>query len=353
MNIEKAAFGSVDGKAVHLFTLTNDHGVRMKATNYGGIVTHLLTPDRRGKLDDITLGYDTLEGYLRNNSPYMGAIIGRYGNRIARSRFTLNGTTYDALFPNIAPHTLHGGKKGFDKVVWDGRESCSAEGARLTLSYLSPDGEEGYPGNLSVKVVYTLTNANEWRIDYTAVTDKDTVLNLTQHAYFNFAGEGQGDILDTEMTLNADRYTPMGDGLIVTGEVLDVKGTPLDFTQPKAIGARIADKHPQMTLAGGYDFNYVLNKKDAELSLAARAYHAPSGRCMEVLTTEPAVQLYVGNFLDGTILGKCGKPYVKRGGFCLETQHYPDSPNRPSFPTTVLKVGQEFRSTTIYTFSTK
>lgn len=345
MKIEQRPFGTVDGVPVDLYILTHPNGMRAEITNYGGIVVSLWVPDKTGQLADVVLGYDRLEGYLRK-TPYFGALIGRYGNRIAQGRFTLNGLTY-TLARNNGENHLHGGLRGFDKVVWQARV---VPGVGFELSYLSKDGEEGYPGNLSVTVRYTLAE-DALRIDYTASTDQDTVVNLTQHSYFNLAGEG--DILDHELTLYADRFTPIGRGLIPTGEIASVAGTPLDFTRPTLIGARIEQDHPQLTLAGGYDHNWVLNRSGEGLERAATVYERKTGRVMEVFTTQPGVQFYSGNFLDGSILGKGGQVYQRRAGFCLETQHFPDSPNHPNFPSTVLRPDQTYRQTTVYRFSAR
>ncbi|HKQ06464.1 MAG TPA: aldose epimerase family protein [Blastocatellia bacterium] len=352
MKTEKQAFGKLpDGTAVDLYTLTNANGIEMKVMTYGGIVISLKTPDRNGQLGDIVLGYDNLQGYL-DQSPYFGALIGRYGNRIGNARFTLNGKTYQ-LPKNNGENTLHGGIKGFDKVVWAARPLTVKGGSALELTYTSKDGEEGFPGTLSVRVVYTLNNRNEWRIDYSATTDKDTVVNLTQHSYFNLAAGSAANNLGHEVYLNADRFTPVDQGLIPTGELRAVKGTPMDFTRPMTIGARIDADDEQLKFAGGYDHNWVLNRAGRGLQLAARVHEPTSGRVLEVSTTEPGIQFYAGNFLDGTITGKGGKVYVRRYGFCLETQHFPDSPNKPSFPTTVLKPGQRYATTTVYKFSAK
>jgi len=349
--VKVESFGKTpEGAEVQLFRLTNSNGVEVAITNYGGIVVSLKVPDRAGKLADVVLGFDTLEGYLKGH-PYFGALVGRYGNRIAKGRFKLNGVEYK-LAQNNGENALHGGLKGFDKMVWKAAPRESPEGASLELSYVSKDGEEGFPGNLTTTVVYTLTAANELRIDYTATTDKDTVLNLTNHSYFNLAGQGEGDVLGHEIMLNADRFTPVDSGLIPTSELRPVKGTPLDFTQPMAIGARINAADEQIKLGGGYDHNFVLNSGGGSLSLAARVREPGSGRVMEVLTTEPGVQLYTGNFLDGTLTGKGGKVYQRRYGFCLETQHFPDSPNQPTFPSCVLKAGGRYQSTTVYRFAT-
>jgi aldose 1-epimerase len=350
--IKREPFGkTADGTPVELFTLRNSSGVEARIMTYGGIVVSLKVPDRAGKLDDVVLGYDTLEGYLKDNGPYFGALIGRYGNRIAKGKFTLNGREY-TLARNNGENHLHGGIKGFDKVVW---KATPLTARSLKLTYMSKDGEEGYPGNLNVQVIYTLTNQNELKIDYAATTDKATVLNLTHHSYFNLAGAGSGDILSHEVLINADRFTPVADsGAIPTGELRSVKGTPMDFTKPVAVGARIEQDDDQIRFGRGYDHNWVLNKTRARApGLAARVYEAKTGRVMEVYTTEPGVQFYTGNFLDGTITGKGGKVYNQRYGLCLEAQHFPDSPNEPSFPSTVLKPGEKYTQTTIYKFSAR
>ena len=349
--VTKERFGdTLDGKGVDIYTLTNSHGVEARIINYGGIVTSLKVPDRNGKLDDVVLGFDNLDAYLKGRT-YLGAIIGRYGNRIAKGRFTLNGVEYKLAVNNGENH-LHGGIKGFDKVVWHARVLKVPNGGALELTYLSKDGEEGYPGNLSVKVIYTLTNANELKVDYSATTDKDTVVNLTQHSYFNLAGQGNGDILNHRLFINAARFTPTDAGSIPTGELRRVRGTPFDFTRPTAIGARINQDYDQLKLGKGYDHNFVLNGRMGTLRQAARVYEPTTGRMMEVWTTEPGMQFYTGNFLDGTLTGKGGKVYQQRYGFCLETQHYPDSPNKPSFPTAVLRKGARYHTTTTFRFST-
>jgi aldose 1-epimerase len=348
--IQKQEYGkSADQQTVDLYTLTNARGMEAKITNYGGVVVSLKAPDRSGKMEDVVLGYENLDGYL-NDKRYFGGIIGRYGNRIAKGKFSLNGQSY-TLARNNGENHLHGGIKGFDKMVWQAKEIKSPDGAALELTYFSKDGEEGYPGNLSVTVVYTLTNNNELKIDYSATTDKDTVVNLTNHSYFNLAGKG--NILNHEVMLNADRFTPVDKGSIPTGELRSVKGTPMDFTQPTAIGARIEQKDEQLIFGKGYDHNWVLNSSGGALALAARVSEPGSGRVMEVHTTEPGIQFYTGNFLDGTAKGKGGQLYEHRSGFCLETQHFPDSPNKPGFPSTVLKPGQKYATTTIYRFSSR
>jgi aldose 1-epimerase len=350
--MKKEPFGTTnDGVPVSIYTLKNSKGMEARITNYGGILVSLVVPDKSGKLDDIVLGYDSLSGYIKN-SPYFGALIGRYGNRIAKGKFTLEGKEY-SLAVNNGANTLHGGLKGFDKVVWDAKERKGKSGLSLVLTYLSKDGEEGYPGNLHVKVVYTLTDNNELKIDYTATTDKATVVNLTHHSYFNLAGAGKGDILSHEVMINASKFTPIDEGLIPTGELKDVAGTPFDFTKPAQIGSRINADDQQLKYGKGYDHNFVLERKDKGLSLAARAEEKTTGRVMEVFTTEPGVQFYSGNFLDGTNIGKRGAAYKFRYGFCLETQHFPDSPNKPDFPSTELKPGKKYSTSTVYKFSVK
>jgi aldose 1-epimerase len=347
--LKQEDFGKTgDGQRVELYTLTNANGVEAKITNYGGIIVSLKTPDRNGKMDDVVLGFDNLDEYLKGH-PFFGAIAGRYANRIAKGRFTLNGVEYK-LFVNNGGNSLHGGSKGYDKVVWKSRQVPAKSGVALELTHFSPDGDEGYPGNLTVKVVYTLTDKNELRIDYSATTDKDTVLNLTNHSYFNLAGQGSGDILKHMVTINADRFTPVDSNLIPTGELRSVKGTPFDFTTPMAIGARVDQDEEQMKFGQGYDHNFVLNGQPGTLRQAVKVSEPTTGRVMEVWTTEPGVQFYIGNFLTERA-GKAGKVYNKRNGFCFETQHYPDSPNHPSFPTTVLKKGGRFQSTTVFKFS--
>jgi aldose 1-epimerase len=350
--VKKESFGQTPGgQPVDIYTLTNTHGSEAKITTYGGILTSLRVPDRDGKLDDVVLGFDNLDAYLKGH-PWFGALIGRYGNRIAKGRFTLNGVEYK-LATNNGDNHLHGGVKGFDKVVWNAKPLKVPNGVALELTYLSKDGEEGYPGNLSVKVVYTLTNANELKLDYSATTDKDTIVNLTNHAYFNLAGAGSGDILNHRLYINASRFTPIDSGSIPTGELRSVRGTPFDFTRLTAIGARINADDEQLKFGSGYDHNFVLNGTMGVMRLAARVYEPSSGRVLEVLTTEPGLQFYSGNFLDGTLTGKGGKVYQHRYGFCLESQHFPDSPNKSNFPSTVLRKGARYHTMTIYRFSVK
>jgi aldose 1-epimerase len=350
-NIKKAPFGKTpEGQAVDLYTLSNKKGMEVAITNFGGIVVSVKVADRTGKVADVVLGYDSLDGYVKDKA-YFGAIIGRYGNRIAKGKFSIDGVIY-TLAQNNGPNSLHGGAKGFNKMVWAAKEVSSKDGAALQLNYLSKDGEEGYPGNLKVQVVYTLTDANEVRIEYTATTDKKTVLNLTNHSYFNLAAQGSGDILSHELMLQADKFTPVDATLIPTGELRDVSGTPFDFRTKTAIGARINNDDEQLKLGNGYDHNFVL-RHSGELGLAARVVEPSSGRVLEVSTTEPGVQFYSGNFLDGSAIGKGGKPITFRTGFCLETQHFPDSPNHPEFPSTLLSPGQRYHTTTVYKFSTE
>ena len=319
--------------------------------NYGGILVSLKVPDRTGRLSDVVLGYDSLAQYVKSNGPYFGAVVGRYANRIAGGTFVLNGDVYQLATNNGANH-LHGGIRGFDKVVWEVNEAESVEGRSLDLTYVSTDGEEGYPGRLSVNVVYTLKDDNVLRIDYTATVDRPTVVNLSHHSYFNLAGAGSGNMLGHELSINAETFTPIDSGLIPTGELRSVVGTPFDFLKPVPIGARIADRDEQLQNAGGYDHNFVLNRAGKGLELAARVVERKTGRTMEVWTTEPGVQFYSGNFLDGSNIGKGGASYKYRFGFCLETQHFPDSPNHPSFPSTVLNPGDIYRSVTEYRFQT-
>src|SRR5438105_2236529 len=348
--ISRQSFGKTkDGTAVDLFILRNGHGAEARISNYGGLVVSLKVPDRAGRIADVVLGYDNLDGYLKE-TPYFGALIGRYGNRIAKGKFTLNGQQY-TLATNNGPNALHGGLKGFDKVLWevDAYAYNENSGPVLKLRYVSQDGEEGYPGTLTVTAIYTLTDDNALRLEYTATTDKDTVLNLTQHSYFNLAGGG--DVLAHEVMMPADRFTPVDETLIPTGELRPVKGTPFDFNTPTAIGARIKQEDEQLKFGNGYDHNWVFDKRIGNLTLLARVTEPTTGRVLEVLSTEPGLQFYSGNFLDGTIKGKGGKVYNFRNGFCMEPQHYPDSPNHPSFPSVVLKPGEVYQNTIIYRFS--
>lgn len=340
-------FGTTrDGRPARLFTLANQNGLQAAITDYGGAIVSLQAPDRAGKLADVVLGYDSLAGY-EADKPYLGAIIGRFANRIARGRFTLNGVIY-TLPRNNGDNSLHGGTTGFNKRLWTAKE---VSGNSLELTYLSPDGEEGYPGELSATVVYTVTGQNELRMDYSATTNKNTIVNLTNHSYFNLAGQGEGDILKHEVTIHARHFIPVNANLIPTGEIRSVQGTPLDFTERTAIGARISADDEQLKLAGGYDHNWIPGREgDRALVPAAEVYEPGSGRVLQVLTTQPGIQFYSGNFLDGSAHGKGGKVYRRRYGFCLETQHYPDSPNQPNFPSTELQPGQQYRETTVFKF---
>jgi aldose 1-epimerase len=346
--IKQEPFGHAkDGAPVSVFTLRNGSGVEAKILNYGGLVISLKVPDRNGKMGDVVLGYDNLPQYLKS-TPYFGAMVGRYGNRIAKGQFTLDGRQY-TLATNNGINALHGGLVGFDKVVWTPSIVNTTEGAGLKLHYVSHDGEEGFPGNLDVTAVYRLTDDNGLRLDYTATTDKATVLNLTQHSYFNLAGHGNN--LEHVVMINADKFTPVDKTLIPTGELRPVEGTPFDFRKPTPIGARIGQDEEQLKIGNGYDHNWVLNKPMHQLALAARVSEPTSGRVLEVFTTEPGLQFYTGNFLDGSLTGKYGWNYKFRSAFCMEPQHFPDSPNHPEFPSTVLKPGQTYKHTLIYKFS--
>jgi aldose 1-epimerase len=346
--VHKAPFGkTADGTPVEIYTLRNSSGMEATIMTYGGIVTSLKVPDRKGKFGDVVLGYDKLPGYL-TNSPYFGALIGRYGNRIAKGQFTLDGQTY-TLATNNGVNSLHGGIKGFDKVVWTASPADTFYGPGLELTYTSQDGEEGYPGTLTVKAIYVVTEKNELLLQFTATTDKDTVVNLTHHSYFNL--RGSSNILDHVVSINADKFTPVDSTLIPTGALKPVGGTPFDFRTPTAIGARINDTNDdQIKFGNGYDHNWVINKSEG-LNLAATVYEPTTGRVMEVFTTSPGLQFYSGNFLDGTIKGKGGQVYQFRDAFCMEPQHFPDSPNHPNFPTTELKPGKKYQNTIIYKFS--
>jgi aldose 1-epimerase len=348
--VSKSAFGKTPaGELVDLYTLTNAAGIEIKVITFGGIITSIRVPDRTGTFDDVALGFNELEPYLRN-PPYLGAIIGRYANRIAQGRFTLDGRTY-TLAVNNPPNHLHGGVKAFDKVVWKAAPFQNADAVGLVFTHVSPDGDEGYPGTLNVKVTYTLNNRNELAFDYEATTDKATPVNLTQHTYFNLSGEGRGDILGHLLTINASRMTPVDGRLIPTG-IAGVDGTPFDFRKPVAIGARIGAADAQLKAGNGYDHNFVIDRQGSGLVMAARVEEPSRGRVVEISTTEPGVQFYTGNFLDGSLTGKSGRPYTRRSGLALETQHYPDSPNRPEFPSTILKPGETYRSRTVYAFKT-
>ncbi len=344
MNVIKENFGNVDNKEIYLFTIKNENGMEVNITNYGGIVTSILVPDKNGDFDDVVLGYDNLDGYLKE-TPYFGAIVGRYANRIAKGKFTLDGVEY-ILAANNGENHLHGGIKGLDKVVWDAEEFQSEDGAGVKLHYLSPDGEEGYPGNLDITVFYTLTNSNELKIEYSAKTDKPTPVNLTHHSYFNLAGTSGRDILEHVLFIDADKYTVIDESLIPTGELRDVSVTPMDFRKPTTIGSRINK------VEGGYDHNYVLNN-GGEFAKVTELYDPVSGRIVEVFTSEPGIQFYSGNFLDGSITGKKDVVYSKHFGLCLETQHFPDSPNQVNFPNTILRPGEEYKYTTVYKFSVR
>ncbi|MEM6470358.1 MAG: aldose epimerase family protein [Planctomycetota bacterium] len=347
---------AVDAEAcdeIKFFTLTNKNGVSVRLTNFGAIITEINVPDRDGKLGDIALGYETLAEYTNAvDKPYFGAVVGRYGNRIAKGQFSIDDKVY-SLAINNPPNSLHGGIIGFDKVIWNA--AVEQDTNSVVLTYLAKDGEEGYPGNLKCTVTYRLTDENALEVDYLATTDKATPVNLTQHTYFNLKGEGEGDILDHELMINAQRFTPVDSTLIPTGKTPFVQGTPFDFTTAKAIGQDINQEDEQLTFGGGYDHNWILDKggQTGELTLAASVYSPSTGRVLEISTTEPGIQFYCGNFLDGRLKGKSGKPYVYRGGFCLETQHYPDSPNQPGFPSTILRPGEQYESKTIFRFSTR
>src|SRR6266704_4299343 len=346
--VEKSNFGTLeDGTVIEAFTLRNVRGAMVKVITYGGTLTALWVPDKNGKLGDVVFGFDGLKGYLGSH-PYFGSTVGRYANRIAKGKFSLDGKEY-TLAINNGPNSLHGGLKGFDKVVWEPSIRATQNGAALQLKYLSKDGEEGFPGNLSVTALYTLTDDNGLRLDYIATTDKDTILNLTEHSYFNLAGKG--DVLQHTVMIAADKFTPVDSTSIPTGELRPVEGTPFDFRKPTAIGARIDQDDEQLKFGNGYDHNFVLNRGPGELALAARVYEPTTGRLLEVLTTQPGLQFYTGNFLDGTLKGKGGWVYQRRNGFCMEAQHFPDSPNHPNFPSVVLKPGEVYRNTIIYRLS--
>jgi aldose 1-epimerase len=352
VGITSEAWGEVDGEQVSLFTLSNANGMEVKLTNYGGIITSVVVPDRDGNMDNVTLGFDNLDDYVEGH-PYFGNITGRYANRIARGTFDIEGEDF-YLAVNNAPNTLHGGEKGFDKVVWAAEEVSGEGEVGVKLSRVSPDMEEGYPGNLAVEVTYTLTDNDEIRIDYHATTDEPTHVNLTNHAYWNLAGDGSGTADDHVLTLMASNYTPVDANLIPTGEIAQVAGTPMDFTTPHPIGERIRDDFEQLVIGRGYDHNFVLDRpspEDDSLLVAAVVEEPESGRTLTISTTEPGIQFYSGNFLDATEIGAAGKMYRQGDAFALETQHFPDSPNQPEFPSTLLEPNEEFNSTTIFAFS--
>jgi aldose 1-epimerase len=344
-----APFGQTpDGKRVELYTLTNSRGMQVRAISYGAIIQAIRVPDRSGRVADVTLGFDSLQGYL-TDSPYFGAIVGRYANRIARGRFTLGGHTY-RLATNNGPNHLHGGLKGYDKVVWRGESFQRADTVGVKFEHTSPDGDEGYPGTVEVAVTYTLTPGNELIVEYAASADRPTPLNLSQHSYFNLAGEGSGDILKHELTIDAERYTPVDSTLIPTGALASVANTPFDFRRPATIGARIEKNYRQLKYGEGYDHNFVLNRSGPGLQHAVHVLDPKTGRMLDISTTEPGLQFYSGNFLDGTITGKAGHVYAHRAALVLETQHFPDSPNHPAFPSTILRPGKDYRSRTVFAF---
>jgi aldose 1-epimerase len=351
--ISRAPFGRLaDGRPVEMFTISSGRGLTIRTMPYGAAIVSLRVPDRHDVEDDVVLGFDTLDGYISSNA-YFGVVVGRYGNRIAHGRFTLDGRMY-ALATNNGPNHLHGGVKGFDKALWASEPFERDGAAGVVYTHISPDGDEGYPGTLRARVTYTVSAANELTVDYQATTDKATPVNLTQHSYFNLAGDRSPDVLGHELTLDADRYTPVDETLIPTGELAPVDGTPFDFRRPTPIGARIDGSHPQLEIAKGYDHDFVLNGwtpgANRSPHHAARVVEPTSGRTLEVATTEPGVQFYSGNFLDGSITGKSGRTYGRRHGFCLETQHFPDSPNHANFPSTILRPGEIYRSTTVFAF---
>lgn len=343
-----------DFDSIKLYKLTNAKGMQVGITNFGAIITSIVVPDRDGKMADVALGYNDVSGYINAvDKPYFGAVVGRYGNRIAGGKFTIDGTEHQ-LATNNGENHLHGGVIGFDKVVWDAKPVGGEDWSGVELTYVAKDGEEGYPGNLTVTVTYKLNNNNEILVDYRATTDKATPVNLTQHTYFNLKGEGEGTILDHELMLNADRYTPIDAGSIPLGELAPVAGTPFDFQTAKPIGQDVDADNEQLKNGIGYDHNFVLvGEADGKMKLAAEVYEPTSGRTLTIKTTEPGIQFYCGNFLDGRLKGKSGKTYLHRGGFCLETQHYPDSPNQPSFPSTILKPGERYHTETVFQFSTR
>ena len=350
LSFSKTPFGTTPDGDVELFSLKNKNGMEVKITNFGGIITSIVVPDKDGKMENVVLGFDSVAQYLEPH-PYFGAIIGRYGNRIANGKFKLDNNTYTLVKNNDENH-LHGGTKGFDKMIWETKQIKTTQSIGVEMSYKSVDMEEGYPGNLEVIVQYSLTNDNQLIITYKATTDKKTICNLTNHSYFNLAGEGNGTILNHELSVNANQITPTHENMIPTGELQSVENTPFDFRQPTPIGQRIENENQQLKNGNGYDHNFVLNKRK-ENEKAATLFDPTSGRLMEVFTTEPGIQIYTANWLDDSLIGKSGKPYLKRGAVCLETQHFPDSPNQPNFPSTTLDVGEIYSSTTIYKFSVR
>ena len=353
VQVTRRPWGEVDGREVEIFRLASQTGLRAEIAELGGAIVSLTAQGRDGEFADVVLGFDDLGSYLADTNPYFGAVVGRYANRIAGGRFTLEGESH-TLPLNDGKNSLHGGDRGLSRVVWEGEPFEAANGAGVVLRYRSPDGEEGYPGNVDFQVRYLLTSIGDLRIEAEAVTDEPTVVNLSFHSYFNLKGEGEGDILDHELSLDSEHYTPVDDTLIPTGEIAPTEGTPMDFRTPGAIGRRIDDDFEQLRFGGGYDHNWVLRpaEDDDELRLAAIVVEPKSGRKLVVKTTAPGLQLYTGNFLDGTLVGKSGRPYVHRGGLCLETQHFPDSPNQPGFPSTVLRPGETYRQVTEYQFMT-
>ncbi len=352
-SVTRQPFGTLpDGSPVEIFTLTNAGGMEVRAMTFGGIIVSLRVPDRDRRIDDVVLGFDTAAEYVTKSSPYFGAIVGRYANRIAKGRFTLDGQAHQ-LAINNGPNHLHGGLTGFDKVIWRGEPFKNDAGSGVVFTHTSADGDQNYPGTLQARVTYTLTDRNELTVDYRATTDKPTIVNLTQHSYFNLAGQGSRTILGHQLQINADRYTPVDATLIPTGERSPVEGTPLDFRRQRVLGSYIDADHEQIRNGGGYDHNFVLRTAGTAPQLAARVFDPTTGRTLEIATTEPGLQFYSGNFLDGTLVGKQGRVYQKRTGFCLETQHFPDSPNHPDFPSTVLRPGQEYTSRTVWTFGVR
>ncbi|PID59312.1 MAG: galactose-1-epimerase [Ignavibacteriae bacterium] len=348
MNVKKSLYGNKDSQEIYLYTLTNKNGMIVSLTNYGGIITEIIVKDKYGKFSDVTLGFDSFEKYL-NNSVYFGAIVGRCANRIANSKFTIDDVEYKVT-PNVNPHHLHGGEIGFDQKIWEAESFKKEDEVGVILRYFSKNGEEGYPGNLKIKVIYCLNNKDEIKIDFFAETDKSTHINLTNHTYFNLKDAGKTPVYGHELQINADSFMPMTNESIVTGEIVPVQNTPFDLTKMKSIGLNINSEHEQIKIGRGFDHNFVLNGKNGELKEAAKVFEPTTGRILKVLTTEPGVQFYAGNYLDETLKGKHNTKYFPRAGFCLETQHFPNTPNNPSFPKTLLSPGEKFNSTTIFKF---